>query len=396
VRTRRPLGPWVVLALLLSACAARVAPIGTDGHAFTPAPDERLLWAQADMEAAILLERVGTYDDPPLAAYLASMVERVTPAGSTMGGGPVPRVVILRDPTLAVFAVPDGRVLVHAGLVAAVETEPQLALVLARELAHVFQRHALAAWRAGRVAPSPAGSLTPLGPTAAAILGAGLPVMATAALTGYGNGSEREADALGLAAVTRGGWDPHAAAAVWSVLARDLAGRGALETFLPGRPAWLEARLRSAPTPPGAPPGAPVGSSDELETRRRSLLRDNAADDLRRGRFALARRQLEHVLAAEPTDALAHVHYGDLHRLQSQRAATPEERETEIRQARSRYTRALVLDPALAQAHRQLGLLYYQQQSLARARAELEEYLKQAPTAPDAARISEYLRELGR
>jgi regulator of sirC expression with transglutaminase-like and TPR domain len=90
------------------------------------------------------------------------------------------------------------------------------------------------------------------------------------------------------------------------------------------------------------------------------------------------------------------VHYGDLHRLQSQRAATPEERETEIRQARSRYTRALVLDPALAQAHRQLGLLYYQQQSLARARAELEEYLKQAPTAPDAARISEYLRELGR
>jgi Tfp pilus assembly protein PilF len=126
------------------------------------------------------------------------------------------------------------------------------------------------------------------------------------------------------------------------------------------------------------------------------LLRDNAADDLRRGRFALARRQLEHVLAAEPTDALAHVHYGDLHRLQSQRAATPEERETEIRQARSRYTRALVLDPALAQAHRQLGLLYYQQQSLARARAELEEYLKQAPTAPDAARISEYLRELGR
>ena len=392
MRTRRPLGPWVVLALLLSACAARVAPIGTDGHPFTPAPDERLLWAQADMEAAILLERVGTYDDPLLAAYLASMVERVTPARITMGGGPVPRVVILRDPTLAAFAVPDGRVFVHAGLVAAVETEAQLALVLARELAHVFQRHALAAWRAGGVAATPAGRLTTLGPTAAAILGASLPVMATAALTGYGNGSEREADVVGLAGVTRGGWDPRAAAVVWSVLARDLVGRGALETFLLGRPEWLEARLRSAP----APPAAPAGSSDELATRRRSLLRDNAADDLRRGRFTLARRQLEQVLTAEPTDALAQVHYGDLHRLQSQRAATPEERETEIRQARFRYTRALALDPALAQAHRQLGLLYYQQQSFARARAELEEYLKQAPTAPDAARISEYVRELAR
>jgi predicted Zn-dependent protease len=386
----------VVLALLLSACAARVAPIGTDGQAFTPDPDERLLWALADREAATLLDRVGAYDDPRLASHLASMVERVTPAGFTTGAGPVPRVAVLRDPTLAAFALPDGRVFVHAGLVAAVETESQLALVLARELGHVSRRHPLVAWRAGRVTAAPAEGVAPLSPTAAAILGAGLPVSATAALTGYGDGFEREADAVGLAAVARGGWDPRAAAAVWSVLARELAGRGALETFLLGRPAWLEARRQSALEPPGAEPTVPAGSTEAFETHRRPLLRDNAADELRRGRFALARRQLDRVLAAEPSDALAHVHYGDLHRLQSQRAATPEARDGQIRLAHARYTRALALDPALAPAHRQLGLLYYQQQRVGRARAALEEYLKQAPTAPDAARISEYARELGR
>ena len=393
MRTRRPLGPWVVLALLLSACAARVAPIGMDGRAFVPEPDERLLWAQADGEALILLERVRLHDDPSLDAYLASLVERMTPA---VTGGPVPRVLVLRDPTLAAFALPDGRVFVHTGLLAAVETEAQLALVLARELAHVFQRHALAAWRAGRVTAVPAGSAAPLSPTAAAILGAGLPVTATAALTGFGDALEREADAVGLAGVADGGWDAREAVTVWAVLAADLVGRDPLEVFLPGQPAWLAARRASASASSGAVPAASPAGMEALAPHRRELLRDNAADDLQRGRFALARRQLERLLAAEPTDALAHVHYGDLHRLRSQRAATLGERDTEIRQARDRYARALALDPTLAAAHRQLGLLYYQQRDVARARAALEEYVRRAPTAPDATRIAEYARELGR
>ena len=390
---RRPVGPWVVLALLLSACAARVTPIGTDGQVFVPRPDERLLWARADGEARILLERVPLYGDVSLAAYLASLVERLAPG---VAGGPVPRVLVLRDPTLAAFALPDGRVFLHAGLLAAVETESQLALVLARELAHVFQRHALAAWRAGRVTvPSLAGGAEPLSPTAAAILGAGLPVMATAALTGYGDDLEREADVVALAGLVGGGWDPRAATVVWPVLAADLAGRDGLEVFLPARPAWLAARQESASAVPGARTVASPAGMETLATHRRSLLRDNAVDDLRRGRFALARRQLERVLAAEPTDALAHVHYGELHRLRSQRAATLRERDGEMRQARARYLHALALDSALALAHRQLGLLYYQQDDVPRARAALEEYLKRAPAAPDAARIAEYVRELG-
>ena len=392
MRTRRPLGPWVVLVLLLAACATRVAPIGTTGQPFTPEPDEQRLWAQADREAAVVVERVGLYDDPALAGYLASLVERLAPAAATVSGAPRPRVLVLRDPTLAAFALPDGRIVVHAGLVATVQTEAQLALVLARELGHVMQRHALAAWRAGRVALAPAMGVTLLSPTAAAILGAGLPVLGTAAVTGYGDGFEREADAAGMAGVVRGGWDTRLAVAVWSVLARALPGRGPLERFLFGRPAWIAARGQSAP----GLPAATADRKDGLEIHRRPLLRDNAADDLRLGRFALARRQLEHVLAVAPTDALAQLSYGDLHRLQAQRAATPEAREAEIQQARARYTRALALDPALAQAHRQLGLLYYQQQRFVRARAELQEYLRQAPAAPDAARISEYLRELGR
>jgi tetratricopeptide (TPR) repeat protein len=153
--------------------------------------------------------------------------------------------------------------------------------------------------------------------------------------------------------------------------------------------------MRAAGWPSDAAPAAhPAGA--ELETARRPLLRDNAADDIRAGRFALARGQLDRLRATGPEDPAIVLLVGELHRLQAQRAATPEERLAQFRQARESYTRALRLDPALAEPHRQLGLLYYQQQDLARARAELQEYLRLAGGAPDAARIGEYVRELAR
>jgi predicted Zn-dependent protease len=396
VKSRRPIGLCVALSFLLSACATAVTPIGMNGEPFAPDADERLLWAQADREAAALLKRVKLYDDAALTAYLTALAGRLTPESVKTAGGPVARIELIRDPTLGAFALPTGRVFVHTGVVAAVQSEAQLALVLARELAHVFQRHALRAAREGLVGPVRFDGAAPLGPTAAAIVGGGLRLAAMAAMTGYGAGLERGADVVGLSNVVGAGWNPGEASAVWALLSRDLGARGAIETMLLASPAWLEARVPATGRPSEAVAAASANSSEELERLRRPLLRDNAADDLRRGRFALARRELDRVLAEAPTDAPAYVLYGDLHRLQSQRAASAEERDTEIRQARARYTRALALDPALADAHRELGLLYYQQQDLGRARTELEEYLRRAGGAPDAARIAEYVRELAR
>jgi predicted Zn-dependent protease len=305
---------------------------------------------------------------------------------------------VLRDPTLALFALPDGRVFVHTGLLAAVEDEAQLALLLAREIAHVVQRHALATARGGELSPVRADPAAPLSPTAAAIVGTGASLAGLAAVRGYGARLEREADAAALASLARGAWDPRAASAVYTILAANASERGTLETFQLGAPARLRARLASVRELANAAT-APKGgftTSEEFEARRLSVNRDNAAEDIRLGRFALASRQLDRVLAAAPTDALAYVTYGDLHRLRAQRAGSPAERDAELEQALLRYGRALTLEPGLPEAHRQLGLLYVQQRDLARARVELEEYLRLAAGAPDATRIAEYVRELPR
>ena len=368
-----------------------------DGQPFTPDADERLLWAQAEREATALLKRVRLYEDPVLDAYLARLGDRLVPDGARIAGAPILRFSVIRDPTLAAFALPDGRVFVHTGLLAALDNEAQLALVLAREIAHVVQRHALAVSRAGGLAPVRFEGVAPLSPTAAAIAGASASLARLAALNGYGARLEREADAAALAGVARGGWDMTAAAAAYTALARDPAERGALETFLLGSATTLRARLESmrelaaAATMKGG-----FLSSKEFEAPRLITSRENAAEDVRLGRFALARRQLDRVLIEAPADARAYLYYGDLNRLRSQRAESASERDVELAQALVRYVRALALDPTLATAHRQLGLLHVQRNDIVRARGEFQAYLRLAAGAPDAGRVAEYVRELER
>jgi predicted Zn-dependent protease len=385
----------VLVALAVSACATRVAPIGTGGQPFTPDADERLLWAQAEREATALLKRLRLYDDPALAAYLAQLGERLTPEAARAAGGPSPSFTVIRDPTLNAFALPDGRVFIHTGLLAAVETEAQLALLLAREIAHVAHRDALAASRDGKVAPARYEDALPLSPTAAAILGADAPLARLAAITGYGARAAREADAAALASLVRSGWDARRATAVWEVLERESRERGALETFLLGSSPRLRARREAMHVlrAPSVPAGG-FETSDDFEMHRLRVSRENALEDARAGRFALARQQLDRVLAAAPGDATAHVYDGDLHRLRSQWAASAQERDVELEAALHAYARALALDPTRADVHRQLGLLHYQRGDAAEARAEFQEYLRLAPGGADARRLAEYVREL--
>jgi beta-barrel assembly-enhancing protease len=398
VSFRPALGRLLLVALAVSACATRVAPIGVDARPFTPDADERLLWAQAEREAAALVKRVRLYDDPALTAYLARLGERLTPDALRAVGGPDLRFSVIRDPTLNVFALPDGRVFVHTGLLAAVESEAQLALILAGELAHVVLRHALVAARGGRAAPPRYAGVGALSPAAGAILGSPALLATQAAILGYGARADGEAEAGALASVVRGGWDATQAREMYEALAREASGRGALEIFLLGSPARLRARSQAMRrlSEVQRPPAGAIWTSGEFETYRVVVTRENAVEDIRAGRFALARRQLDRVLAAAPADATAHVIDGDLHRLQAQRAASTQERDTEVEAALRGYARALALDPARAEVHRQLGLLYYQLGDAARARAELQEYLRLADGAADARRVAEYVRELAR
>jgi beta-barrel assembly-enhancing protease len=396
MRIRSSFGRLVIVALLVAGCATRVAPIGSGVESFVPDADERALWMQAGREAGAMLKRVRLDDDPALLSYLGRLVERLAPASTRIAGAPVLSVTVVRDPTLSAFALPDGRLFVHTGLLAAVETEAQLALLLSREVAHVVYRDALVATRDGAGTPVRYEGATPLSPMAAAIFGETAALARLAAIDGYGARAEREADAAALASLARGGWDAQGATRIWTILGQDAGERGGLETFLLGAPAWRRARGESmrALTRTTSLPAGGFRTSDDFETHRLRVRRENALEEMRAGRFGLARRQLDQVLTAAPADATAHVYDGDLHRLQAQRTASTEQREAALESALRAYGRAQALAPERADVYRRLGLLHHQRGDAAGARAAFETYLRLAPDAGEARRVAEYVKAL--
>ena len=424
--TRRSVAWLVIVSMLLPACASRnVPPIGAGGQPFKPEKGERELWAKAEQEEAQLLKKSKTYDDPLLDEYLGRVADRLTPDQVRAAGGPGFKFGVISDPTLNAFAMPNGRIYVHTGLLAKLDNEAQLATILGHEMTHVTNRHALRfdrdqqnkiiAYNVAAVLASigiavaagsrqrsgdPIGAAV-LSQTANAVLGLGLQLATIAAITGYGRDLEREADREGMDKLVHAGYDPREAPKVFELLKKDSGDRGSLETFFFASHPKLQERIDSThelvkTRYANAATETALRNSDDFDLRMRTVVRDNAALDIKAGRFTLAQQQLDRVLAITPKDPVAQLYYGDLHRLQAQRARSAADKSDHTRKALTRYEQAAELDPAYPDPFRQLGFLYYQQKENARAKEAFEKYLALKPSAPDARRIKEYLLELDR
>jgi len=422
---RRTITSLVVVCLLVPGCVGRaVPPIGAGGRPFEPDADERALWAKAEKEEETLLKKVKVYDDAMLADYLARVGDRLTPDEVRGAGGPDVKLAVLRDPTLNAFALPNGHIYVHTGLLSCLDNESQLAMVVGHEMTHVTHRHALSLERDGQAGQivdlgiaasigiaALAGSRAQngndvgaavIGPAAIAILGLGLALTARAAISGYGRDLERDADNSGMDNLVRAGYDPKEAPKVFALLRSESTDRGSLETFFLGSPPKLTERIETTQAllrtryAQAALDPTTTRDTDDFQLRMRPVVRENALEDIRAGRFDLAQRQLDRVLAITPTDAIAHTYYGDLHRLKAQRARDVTRRDEHARLALASYQTAIDLDPTAPEPHRQLGFLYYQQKDTAKAKAAFEKYLSLEPAAADARRVKEYLVELNR
>lgn len=226
--------------------------------------------AEADKE---ITEEMGLYDNPELQRYVDTVGQRVLQT-STFTDPTTPEMYrntkftfrVLDSAVVNAFALPGGYVYVTRGLLAHLENEAQLAVVLGHEIGHVAARHSSQQARrsqwgqigviAGAILGQKVlGEKAPdLAPT---LLNYGSQAMQTFLLR-YSREAENEADTLGVSYATRAGYAAGESARFFQALQRLSATEGkALPTWQsthpdPGNRATHVRQLSAAPTANGA------------------------------------------------------------------------------------------------------------------------------------------------
>lgn len=208
----------VPLLVVLSGCVQTgVNPVSGNQRAYGYSWEEEVrLGREADGQ---IQAQYGVYEDEALQAYVDRVAQEVLAESHMRRPGTAERFRntafefrILDSPIINAFALPGGYVYVTRGLLAHLNNEAQLAVVLGHEIGHVAARHA--SQQAARrqftqsllMAGAVAGQAALGGQAAQNIMGLGGQAAQLLSLS-YSRDNERESDRLGVEYATRAGYD---------------------------------------------------------------------------------------------------------------------------------------------------------------------------------------------
>lgn len=123
---------------------------------------------------------------------------------------------VIDNPDINAFAIQDGYIYIHRGLITYLKSEAQLAAVLAHEIGHVTANHHSRQKRAQASSNIIAGVLTIL--TRSASVGEASALWGASLVSGYGRDMELEADGLGSQYLLQSGYNPQAMIEVITLL----------------------------------------------------------------------------------------------------------------------------------------------------------------------------------
>jgi predicted Zn-dependent protease len=368
-----------------------LAPLGQGQTNLALEDDERRLWNRAREEEDRIRRSGLLYNEPALTEYVNDVAQRVLPKAAREAGLTV-QVQVAKNPALNAFAMPNGALYLHTGILAQMDNEAQLATLLGHEITHVTHRHMVkelrdiqnktAALSVFQALTLPFGVYGTLGQ----LLGA---VGTLASVTGYSREMEREADQEGFVAMVAAGYDPAEAPRLFLHLKQWVEEEKEPQPFFFNTHPRLAERVESyevlvAREPPRTEGKELRVGADEFRARTRLLVMDNALLDLQAGRFLQAQKGLLKFLSMNPEDARSCYLLGETYR----RRSDPKERGEAVHW----YQWATELDESYAEPYRGMGLYYYQTGQRDKAGQALDRYLELAPAAPDRGYV-ERMRE---
>lgn len=153
-----------------------------------------------------LTENLPVYQEPGINKYLNQVAQKLVENSDSPGQKFT--FTIIDSPDINAFATPGGYIYINRGLLNYMNSEAQLAAVLAHEIAHITEDHASSQQRAQTGSNILAGVLTVL--TRSSEVGRASAMWGTATVRGYGRDMELEADRVGARIMRASDYNPQA------------------------------------------------------------------------------------------------------------------------------------------------------------------------------------------
>lgn len=185
--------------------------------------------AQAFQPGELKIDKVGKFKLLPsdeVQQYVTRMGNRLIPAyqRDLPEGTPhkIPfRFYVVQNEAANAFALPNGIIVIHSGLIDLLDNEAQLAAVVGHEIAHSVQEHS---WRQMQYHKKKRVGLAILGAVAAAYgqydLSNLVSMVQGAIQNGHSRSLENQADRVGLEYMVSAGYDPREAPRVWKLMTK--------------------------------------------------------------------------------------------------------------------------------------------------------------------------------
>ncbi len=206
------------IMLVLAGCATN--PATGESNLVLMGEDRELEIGQEEHEKVISGTTV--MEDSELTEYVSSVGQRMAEVSHRPDLDYT--FTVIDSPEINAFALPGGYIYINRGLLAYLDSEAELAAVLAHEIGHVTARHAVQQHARGQlsnIAANVTGVVTAVA-TGSGYIGSEIAQLgsmwAAAGVSGFGREHELEADRLSAEYLQKAGYDPQAVIEVITVL----------------------------------------------------------------------------------------------------------------------------------------------------------------------------------
>ncbi len=332
---------------------------------------EQRLWSQA-READHTIRRSGQlYRDARVRRYLQRVMDRLYPEFK----GKI-KVRVFDSTQLNAFAMPNGSIYFNIGLLARIDNEAQLAIVLAHEAAHFIHKHGFKSRVRAKNASAFASSGLPFGN-----------LIAASSITGYSRDHEREADAKGYERFVRAGYDARESYKAFQHLADEVKALDVKEPYFFSSHPKLTERIKSfkelsAASKRGGRKGSKRYNSSMKTVRLHVLKKDLSLDRYKSIILVMTDKR-----ARKLYPAAAQYYLGEAYRRRGDKG--------DGRLALKAFHRAEKRAPAFSPTFKVLGVHYMKKRNKSKARHYFQRYLATAPkNARDRSYVQSYIKSL--